>query len=190
MDSTVNSHSKTVAPKQAERKKMRYSIRKVATVGATSAPRWYLGILGATQVKADQVTETAPTVATATTIPETSTASLTVASETATSVTTSEAVESSVAHSEVATAPVTETQPSKTTPSVVEDKTTNTVVTSSLDTQQQHQQQPTATIATVSATSFYVRDCRSTNFNRVQNQLIHAEVALKLTENTAANANL
>lgn len=141
MDSTVNSHSKTVAPKQAECKKIRYSIRKVATVRATSALVGTLAFLGATQVKADQVTETAPTVATTMTIPETSTTSLTVASETATSVTTSEAVESLVAHSEVATAPVTETQPSKTTPSVVEDKTTNTVVTSSLDTAA-----PTATI--------------------------------------------
>ncbi len=37
MDITVNSQSNTVAPKQAECKKMRYSIRKVATVGATSA---------------------------------------------------------------------------------------------------------------------------------------------------------
>ena len=37
MDSTVNSQSNTVAPKQAECKKMRYSIRKVAAVGATSA---------------------------------------------------------------------------------------------------------------------------------------------------------
>ena len=37
MDNTVNSQSNTVAPKQAECKKMRYSIRKVATVGATSA---------------------------------------------------------------------------------------------------------------------------------------------------------
>ena len=35
MDITVNSQSNTVAPKQAECKKMRYSIRKVATVGAT-----------------------------------------------------------------------------------------------------------------------------------------------------------
>ncbi len=106
MDSTVNSQSNTVAPKQAECKKMRYSIRKVATVGATSALVGTLAFLGATQVKADQVTETAPAVATATATPETSTASLTVASETATSVATSEAVESSVAHSEVATTPV------------------------------------------------------------------------------------
>lgn len=99
MDSTVNSQSNTVAPKQAECKKMRYSIRKVATVGATSALVGTLAFLGATQVvKADQVTETAPAVATATATPETSTASLTVASETATSVATSEAVESSVAH--------------------------------------------------------------------------------------------
>ena len=122
MDSTVNSQSNTVAPKQAECKKMRYSIRKVAAVGATSALVGTLAFLGATQVKADQVTETAPAVATATATPETSTASLTVASETATSVATSEAVESSVAHSEVTTTPVTETQPSNTTPSVVEEK--------------------------------------------------------------------
>ena len=59
MDSTVNSQSNTVAPKQAECKKMRYSIRKVATVGATSALVGTLAFLGATQVKADQVTETA-----------------------------------------------------------------------------------------------------------------------------------
>ena len=81
MDSTVNSQSNTVAPKQAECKKMRYSIRKVAAVGATSALVGTLAFLGATQVKADQVTETAPAVATATATPETSTASLTVASE-------------------------------------------------------------------------------------------------------------
>ena len=80
MDSTVNSQSNTVAPKQAECKKMRYSIRKVATVGATSALVGTLAFLGATQVKADQVTETVPAVATATATPETSTASLTVAS--------------------------------------------------------------------------------------------------------------
>ena len=79
MDSTVNSQSNTVAPKQAECKKMRYSIRKVAAVGATSALVGTLAFLGATQVKADQVTETAPAVATATATPETSTASLTVA---------------------------------------------------------------------------------------------------------------
>ncbi|MFR2192700.1 MAG: YSIRK-type signal peptide-containing protein [Streptococcus sp.] len=36
MDSKVNSKSNTVAPKQAEAKRC-YSIRKVATVGATSA---------------------------------------------------------------------------------------------------------------------------------------------------------
>ena len=60
MDITVNSQSNTVAPKQAECKKMRYSIRKVATVGATSALVGTLAFLGATQVKADQVTETAP----------------------------------------------------------------------------------------------------------------------------------
>lgn len=189
MDSTVNSHSKTVAPKQAECKKMRYSIRKVATVGATSALVGTLAFLGATQVKADQVTETAPTVATATTIPETSTASLTVASETATSVTTSEAVESSVAHSEVATAPVTETQPSKTTPSVVEDKTTNTVVTSSLDTTA-----PTATIATVSTPATTTMSETAveapTSTASSESADTHAEVALKLTENSAANANL
>ena len=131
MDITVNSQSNTVAPKQAECKKMRYSIRKVATVGATSALVGTLAFLGATQVKADQVTETAPAVATATATPETSTASLTVASETATSVATSEAVESSVAHSEVATKPVTETQPSNTTPSVVEEKAYRKVVKSS-----------------------------------------------------------
>ena len=65
MDSTVNSQSNTVAPKQAECKKMRYSIRKVATVRATSALVGTLAFLGATQVKADQVTETAPAVATA-----------------------------------------------------------------------------------------------------------------------------
>ena len=190
MDSTVNSHSKTVAPKQAECKKMRYSIRKVATVGATSALVGTLAFLGATQVKADQVTETAPTVATATTIPETSTASLTVASETATSVTTSEAVESSVAHSEVATAPVTETQPSKTTPSVVEDKTTNTVVTSSLDTTAPTA--PTATIATVStpASTSETAVEAPTSTASSESADTHAEVALKLTENTAANANL
>ena len=190
MDSTVNSHSKTVAPKQAECKKMRYSIRKVATVGATSALVGTLAFLGATQVKADQVTETAPTVATATTIPETSTASLTVASETATSVTTSEAVESSVAHSEVATAPVTETQPSNTTPSVVEDKTTNTVVTSSLDTTAPTA--PTATIATVStpASTSETAVEAPTSTASSESADTHAEVALKLTENTAANANL
>lgn len=190
MDSTVNSHSKTVAPKQAECKKMRYSIRKVATVGATSVLVGTLAFLGATQVKADQVTETAPTVATATTIPETSTASLTVASETATSVTTSEAVESSVAHSEVATAPVTETQPSKTTPSVVEDKTTNTVVTSSLDTTAPTA--PTATIATVStpASTSETAVEAPTSTASSESADTHAEVALKLTENTAANANL
>lgn len=190
MDSTVNSHSKTVAPKQAECKKMRYSIRKVATVGATSALVGTLAFLGATQVKADQVTETAPTVATATTIPETSTASLTVASETATSVTTSEAVESSVAHSEAATAPVTETQPSKTTPSVVEDKTTNTVVTSSLDTTAPTA--PTATIATVStpASTSETAVEAPTSTASSESADTHAEVALKLTENTAANANL
>lgn len=190
MDSTVNAHSKTVAPKQAECKKMRYSIRKVATVGATSALVGTLAFLGATQVKADQVTETAPTVATATTIPETSTASLTVASETATSVTTSEAVESSVAHSEVATAPVTETQPSKTTPSVVEDKTTNTVVTSSLDTTAPTA--PTATIATVStpASTSETAVEAPTSTASSESADTHAEVALKLTENTAANANL
>ena len=73
MDITVNSQSNTVAPKQAECKKMRYSIRKVATVGATSALVGTLAFLGATQVKADQVTETAPAVATATATPETST---------------------------------------------------------------------------------------------------------------------
>lgn len=193
MDSTVNSHSKTVAPKQAECKKMRYSIRKVATVGATSALVGTLAFLGATQVKADQVTETAPTVATATTIPETSTASLTVASETATSVTTSEAVESSVAHSEVATAPVTETQPSKTTPSVVEDKTTNTVVTSSLDTTAPTAPTaPTATIATVStpASTSETAVEAPTSTASSESADTHAEVALKLTENTAANANL
>lgn len=193
MDSIVNSQSKTVAPKQAECKKMRYSIRKVATVGATSALVGTLAFLGATQVKADQVTETAPTVATATTIPETSTASLTVASETATSVTTSEAVESSVAHSEVATAPVTETQPSKTTPSVVEDKTTNTVVTSSLDTTAPTAPTaPTATIATVStpASTSETAVEAPTSTASSESADTHAEVALKLTENTAANANL
>lgn len=187
MYSTVNSHSKTVAPKQAECKKMRYSIRKVAAVGATSALVGTLAFLGATQVKADQVTETAPAVATATTTPETSTASLTVASETTTSVTTSEAVESSIAHSEVATAPVTETQPSKTTPSVVEDKTTNTVVTSSLDTTA-----PTATIATVStpaSTSETVVEAPTSTASSESTDT-HAEVALKLTENSAANENL
>ena len=46
MDITVNSQSNTVAPKQAECKKMRYSIRKVATVGATVSTRWYLGVFG------------------------------------------------------------------------------------------------------------------------------------------------
>ena len=51
MDITVNSQSNTVAPKQAECKKMRYSIRKVATVGATSALVGTLAFLGATQVK-------------------------------------------------------------------------------------------------------------------------------------------
>ena len=162
MDITVNSQSNTVAPKQAECKKMRYSIRKVAAVGATSALVGTLAFLGATQVKADQVTETAPAVATATATPETSTASLTVASETATSVATSEAVESSVAHSEVATKPVTETQPSNTTPSVVEEKASSTVVTSSSDATT-----PSSTVADT-----------------------HTEVALKPTENSAANANL
>ena len=49
MDITVNSQSNTVAPKQAECKKMRYSIRKVATVGATSALVGTLAFLGATQ---------------------------------------------------------------------------------------------------------------------------------------------
>lgn len=190
MDSTVNSHSKTVAPKQAECKKMRYSIRKVATVGATSALVGTLAFLGATQVKADQVTETAPTVATATTIPETSTASLTVASETATSVTTSEAVESSVAHSEVATAPVTETQPSKTTPSVVEDKTTNTVVTSSLDTTAPTT--PSSTVAAVSAPAHTSEAAVEAPTSTASSETAdtHTEVALKPTENSAANANL
>ena len=55
MDSTVNSQSNTVAPKQAECKKMRYSIRKVATVGATSALVGTLAFLGATQVKAERL---------------------------------------------------------------------------------------------------------------------------------------
>ena len=188
MDSTVNSQSNTVAPKQAECKKMRYSIRKVATVGATSALVGTLAFLGATQVKADQVTETAPTVATATATPETSTASLTVASETATNVATSEAVESSVAHSEVATTPVTEIQASSTTPSVVADKTTSAaVVTSSSDTTA-----PSATVATASnptsTSEAAVEAPTSTASSEAADT--HTEVVLKATENSAANANL
>lgn len=187
MDSTVNSHSNTIVPKQAECKKMRYSIRKVATVGATSALVGTLAFLGATQVKADQVTETAPTVATATATPETSTASLTVASETATSVATSEAVESSVAHSEVATKPVTETQPSNTTPSVVEDKASSTVVTSSSDATT-----PSATVAAVSTLAHTSEAAVEAPTSTASSETAdtHTEVALKVTENSAANANL
>ena len=187
MDSTVNSQSNTVAPKQAECKKMRYSIRKVATVGATSALVGTLAFLGATQVKADQVTETAPAVATATATPETSTASLTVASETATSVATSEAVESSVAHSEVATTPVTETQPSNTTPSVVEEKASSTVVTSSSDATT-----PSATVAAVSAPAHTSEAAVEAPPSTASSETAdtHTEVALKPTENSAANANL
>lgn len=187
MDSTVNSQSNTVAPKQAECKKMRYSIRKVATVGATSALVGTLAFLGATQVKADQVTETAPAVATATATPETSTASLTVASEAATSVATSEAVESSVAHSEVATTPVTETQPSDTTPSVVEEKVSSTVVTSSSDATT-----PSATVAAVSAPAHTSEAAVEAPTSTASSETAdtHTEVALKPTENSAANANL
>ena len=187
MDITVNSQSNTVAPKQAECKKMRYSIRKVATVGATSALVGTLAFLGATQVKADQVTETAPAVATATATPETSTASLTVASETATSVATSEAVESSVAHSEVATTPVTETQPSNTTPSVVEEKASSTVVTSSSDATT-----PSSTVAAVSAPAHTSEAAVEAPTSTASSETAdtHTEVALKPTENSAANANL
>ena len=178
MDSTVNSQSNTVAPKQAECKKMRYSIRKVATVGATSALVGTLAFFGATQVKA---------VATATATPETSTASLTVASEAATSVATSEAVESSVAHSEVATTPVTETQPSNTTPSVVEEKASSTVVTSSSDATT-----PSATVAAVSAPAHTSEAAVEAPTSTASSETAdtHTEVALKPTENSAANANL
>ena len=49
LEMCIRDRSNTVAPKQAECKKMRYSIRKVATVGATSALVGTLAFLGATQ---------------------------------------------------------------------------------------------------------------------------------------------
>ena len=175
MGNTAKSHSKAIALKQSECKKMRYSIRKVATVGATPALVGILSFLGATQVKADQVTETAPTVVIAMTTLETSTAFLTLASETATSITTSEAVESSVAHSEVATAPVTETQSSK---------ATNTVVTSSLDTIA-----PTAIIATSATTSEAAVEVPTSTVSS-ESATTHTGPALKPAKNSASNANL
>ena len=111
MDNTAKSHSKAIAPKQSECKKMRYSIRKVATVGATSALVGTLAFLGVSHVKADQVTETASSVATTTT--EKSTVFIALASETETSTATSEVVNSSSTHSEVETT-VTTSQSSKT----------------------------------------------------------------------------
>ncbi len=45
--------SNTVAPKTSRvQKDALYNIRKGATVGSNISFRWYLGILGATQVKA------------------------------------------------------------------------------------------------------------------------------------------
>ena len=180
MDNTAKSHSKAIAPKQSECKKMRYSIRKVATVGATSALVGTLAFLGASHVKADQVTETASSVATTTT--EKSTVSIALASETETSTATSEVVDASATHSEVETS-VTATQSSKTSSPITEDKTSSTAVSSSPATTS-----PVTTEATASTseTSIAVPTSPASS----ESAATQTELVLKLAEKSAANANL
>ena len=180
MDNTAKSHSKAIAPKQSECKKMRYSIRKVATVGATSALVGTLAFLGVSHVKADQVTETASSVATTTT--EKSTVSIALASETETSTATSEVVNSSSTHSEVETT-VTTTQSSKTSSPITEDKASSTAVSSSPATTS-----PVTTEATVSTSKSSVEE--PTPKANTGSAATHTELSLKLAENSAANANL
>ena len=180
MDNTAKSHSKAIAPKQSECKKMRYSIRKVATVGATSALIGTFAFLGVSHVKADQVTETASSVATTTT--EKSTVSIALASETETSTATSEVVNSSSTHSEVETT-VTTTQSSKTSSPITEDKASSTAVSSSPATTS-----PVTTEATVSTSESSVE--APTPKANTGSAATHTELALKLSENSAANANL
>lgn len=180
MDNTAKSHSKAIAPKQSECKKMRYSIRKVATVGATSALIGTFAFLGASHVKADQITETASSVAMTTT--EKSTVSIALASETETSTATSEVVDASTTHSEVETS-VTATQSSKTSSPITEDKTSSTAVSSSPATTS-----PVTTEATASTseTSIAVPTSPASS----ESAATHTELALKLSENSVANANL
>lgn len=180
MDNTAKLHSKAIAPKQSECKKMRYSIRKVATVGATSALVGTLAFLGASHVKADQVTETASSVATTTT--EKSTVSIALASETETSTATSEVVDASATHSEVETS-VTATQSSKTSSPITEDKTSSTAVSSSPATTS-----PVTTEATASTseTSIAVPTSPASS----ESAATQTELVLKLAEKSAANANL
>lgn len=180
MDNTAKSHSKAIAPKQSECKKMRYSIRKVATVGATSALIGTFAFLGVSHVKADQVTETASSVATTTT--EKSTVSIALASETETSTATSEVVNSSSTHSEVETT-VTTTQSSKTSSPITEDKASSTAVSSSPATTS-----PVTTEATVSTSESSVE--APTPKANTGSAATHTEFALKLSENSVANANL
>lgn len=180
MDNTAKSHSKVIAPKQSECKKMRYSIRKVATVGATSALVGTLAFLGVSHVKADQVTETASSVATTTT--EKSTVFIALASETETSTATSEVVNSSSTHSEVETT-VTTSQSSKTSSPITEDKASSTAVSSSPATTS-----PVTTEATVSTSESSVEE--PTPKANSESVATHTELALKLSENSAANANL
>ena len=180
MDNTAKSHSKAIAPKQSECKKMRYSIRKVATVGATSALVGTLAFLGASHVKADQVTETASSVATTTT--EKNTVSIALASETETSTATSEVVDASATHSEVETS-VTATQSSKTSSPITEDKTFSTAVSSSPATTS-----PVTTEATASTSETSIAAPTSPASSELA--ATHTELALKLSENSAANANL
>lgn len=180
MDNTAKLHSKAIAPKQSECKKMRYSIRKVATVGATSALVGTLAFLGASHVKADQVTETASSVATTTT--EKNTVSIALASETETSTATSEVVDASATHSEVETS-VTATQSSKTSSPITEDKTSSTAVSSSPATTS-----PVTTEATASTseTSIAVPTSPASS----ESAATQTELVLKLAEKSAANANL
>lgn len=180
MDNTAKSHSKAIAPKQSECKKMRCSIRKVATVGAISALVGTLAFLGASHVKADQVTETASSVATTTT--EKSTVSIALASETETSTATSEVVDASATHSEVEITATT-TQPSKTSSPITEDKTSSTAVSSSPAT--------TSPVTTeVAASTSETSIAAPTSPASSESAATHTELALKLAENSAANANL
>ena len=88
-------------PKQAETTQMRYSIRKVATVGATSALIGTFALLGGSLAQADQVTETnAPVAEVAVSETPESAGTTVAASEVAEALASSEAPNSTVASTE------------------------------------------------------------------------------------------